>query len=527
MQGVDRHLISATPPTREQYLLAAGMLVLLVGALLATVPFARLRLDGTEEFVPAYAASMFLVEIITAALLLGLFSVERSRPILVLAAGYCFSAGLIVPWALTFPGVFEAFGLNGGLQSTAAIAATRRLGFPLFVLAYVLLKDADNGVGHIAAPLARPVLIGLIGVLLGVGGLTWLFLARPEALPAFMSDARDVTPVWQYVPAVVIPLYLAVLGALWARLRCALDLWLIVVISALLIELVLLSYVSAGIRLSVGWWAGRLCGLIAASIVLFALLAETTTLYARLARSVAAERRTREARLTAMEALSALIAHEVNQPLSSMVTNANAALRWLGRHPPELAETGKALERIVSEGHRAGAVIESIRAMFKTAGQERSYLDVNQLIADVLGRSEREARLASISIEARLQAGLSHVNVNPVQFQQVVSNLISNAIEAIGPAARQARLVRVTSGLSAAGDIVVSVEDWGGGVDPDDTERIFAPFFTTKPDGMGMGLMFCRLVIEAHGGSLWTESNQPHGAIFRFSLPPSIERNQG
>jgi signal transduction histidine kinase len=527
MHGVDRHLISATPPTREQHLLAIGVLVFLVGALLATMPFARIRLQGTEQLVPAYAASVFLIEVITAASLLGLFSVERSRAILVLAAGYVFSAALLVPWVLSFPGVFEAFGLESGLQSTAAISAAKRIGFPLFVLCYVLLKDSEDVAGMGFAPFTGPVLIGLATVLLAAGSLAWFFLAFPDLLPTFMTDERDVTPVWHYVPAVVIPLYLAVLGALWARLRCALDLWLMVVISALLIELVLLSYVSAGFRLSVGWWAGRLYGLISASIVLFALMAETTTLYARLARSVAAERRTRAARLTAMEALSALIAHEVNQPVSSMVTNANAALRWLGKPTPELNETSKALERIVNDGHRAGAVIDGIRAMFKKAGRERGVLDVNRLIAEVLVRIEQEARLAGILIETKLDAGLPDVNANPVQLQQVVTNLIMNAMEAIGMAARNQRLVRVTSHLDASGDIVVSVADRGGGVDPQDAERIFAPFFTTKSHGMGMGLMFCRLVIEAHGGRLWTEANQPQGAIFRFTLPPSSERHPG
>ncbi len=170
MQGVDRHLISATPPTREQYLLAGGVVVLLVGALLATMPFARIRLEGTEQLVPAYAASVFLVEVITAASLLGLFSVERSRPILALAAGYLFSAALIVPWALSFPGVFETFGLESGLQSTAAIAATRRLGFPLFVLGYVLLRDTNGSTGKSAAPVARPMLISLAGVLIVAAG---------------------------------------------------------------------------------------------------------------------------------------------------------------------------------------------------------------------------------------------------------------------------------------------------------------------------------------------------------------------
>src|SRR3546814_3001302 len=148
------------------------------------------------------------------------------------------------------------------------------------------------------------------------------------------------------------------------------------VLCTLLIELVLLSYVSAGLRLSRGWWAGRFYGFISASVVLLVLLSETTTLYARLARSVSAERRAREDRLTAMEALSASIAHEVNQPLASMVTNADAGLRWLGRNSPELEEARAALRRIASDGPRAGTGIEGIRMMFKKSAKKRVPLNL-------------------------------------------------------------------------------------------------------------------------------------------------------
>jgi signal transduction histidine kinase len=194
--------------------------------------------------------------------------------------------------------------------------------------------------------------------------LTWLIVTRDAALPQFMSDARNVSALWQYVPATAVFLYLTGFTVLWTRRRSVLDLWLMVALCTLLIEILLLSYLSAGLRLSVGWWAGRLYGFTSASVVLLVLLSETTTLYGRLASSVAAERRAREARLTSMEAMSASIAHEVNQPLASMVTNADAGLRWLGRKSPDLEETRAALKRIVSDGHRTGKVIEGIRTMF-------------------------------------------------------------------------------------------------------------------------------------------------------------------
>jgi signal transduction histidine kinase len=369
------------------------------------------------------------------------------------------------------------------------------------------------------------ILGSVAGVVTIACGLTWLIVTGDDALPRFMSDARNVSELWQYVPASAVFLYLTGLIVLWSRRRSVLDLWLMVVLCTLLIEIVLLSYLSAGIRLSLGWWAGRFYGFTSASVVLLVLLSETTTLYARLARSVSAERRAREDRLTAMEALSASIAHEVNQPLASIVTNADAGLRWLGRKSPDLEETRAALTRIVSDGHRAGKVIEGIRTMFKKSAQERVPLNLNQLIGDVLRRSRREGQLGRVSVEAELDEQLPLTTGNPIQLQQVVSNLVANAIDAMGSVTDRPRVLRVESKRHASGSILVSVADSGSGLDPDNRERIFKPFFTTKSDGMGMGLMFCRSIIEAHGGRLWATDNVPRGAIFQFTLPANEDSN--
>jgi signal transduction histidine kinase len=334
-----------------------------------------------------------------------------------------------------------------------------------------------------------------------------------------MRDAQRVSALWQYVPATALGLCVAGLVVLWTRRRSVLDLWLMVVLCTLLIEIVLLSYLSSGLRLSVGWWAGRLYGLISASIVSFVLLSETMTLYARLARSVSAERRAREARLTEMEALSASIAHEVNQPLASMVTNAAAGVRWLERPNPDLVEARAALKRIVNDGNRTATLIEGIRTMFKKGSQERSSVDVNRLIEKILRRCEGEVQRGRISIHAELYEQLPIVTGSPVQLLQVISNLVANAIDAVTAVTDRDRVLRVKSTLQDSGLILVSVEDSGTGMDPNYKERIFEPFFTTKPDGMGMGLMFCRSTIEAHGGRLWMTDNEPHGAIFHFTLP--------
>jgi signal transduction histidine kinase len=496
------------------------VLGVLVGALLVTAPFARAPLENTEILLPAYASALFVNELITAALLFALFAVQRSRAVLILAIGYLFAGLMVVPWTLTFPGVFTTLGLpDAGLQSTAAIATLRRLGFPLFVLAFALMKDSDPSVRVSYGSATRIIPGSVIGVGAIAYGLTWLIVTSDDALPRFMRDARSVSSSWRYVPATAVGLYVAGLIILWIRRRSVLDLWLMVVLCVLLIETLLLSYLGSGLRLSVGWWAGRLYGLVSASIVLVVLLSETMTLYNQLARSISSERRARESRLTAMEALSASIAHEVNQPLASMVTNADAGLRWLGNKNPDLEETRAALRRIVSDGHRADKVIKGIRTMFRKGAQERVPLDMNQIIEEVLNCNQRDALLGHVSVGAEVDKLLPLVIGNPIQIQEVIANLVANAFDAMNSIHDRARVLRVTCKRREPGGILVTVEDSGSGLEPKSKDRIFEPFFSTKSDGMGMGLMFCQAVIEAHGGRLWATDNVPQGAVFQFVLP--------
>jgi C4-dicarboxylate-specific signal transduction histidine kinase len=298
-----------------------------------------------------------------------------------------------------------------------------------------------------------------------------------------------------------------------------LDLWLLVVLLTVVIETVLLAYVSSGSRFSLGWWAGRAFGLASSSIVLLVLLAETVNLYARLARSLVAERRTREARLSTLEALSASIAHEVNQPLGSMVTNADAALRWLDKPSPDLVETRLALGRIANDGHRAAKVIESVRMTFKKQPQERVALDLNNLIGQILKRFLNEAALERVTVQTDFDPDLPAVTGEAVQLQQVIANLVANAIDAMSSVTDRPRRLRLVTGPGGPGSVLVSVEDSGDGLSGDIKRRVFEPFFTTKPDGMGMGLLFCRSIVERPGGRLWADDNPAGGAIFCFTLP--------
>jgi signal transduction histidine kinase len=218
-----------------------------------------------------------------------------------------------------------------------------------------------------------------------------------------------------------------------------------------------------------------------------------------------------------MEAMSATVAHEITQPVASMVTNANAALRWLDKPRPEIGEAEGALRRIVDDGHRAGEVIDNIRTLFRKDARERGPVDMRQLIEDVLSRSRREAETVRVLLRADVAPCRVVVIGNPVQLSQSISNLVANAIDATRSVAE--RVVVVRCDTVAPEGLFVSVEDTGPGIAPGLRERIFEPFFTTRPDGMGMGLMFSRAVVESHGGRLWVDDVVPHGAAFRFTLP--------
>jgi signal transduction histidine kinase len=271
-------------------------------------------------------------------------------------------------------------------------------------------------------------------------------------------------------------------------------------------------------RYSVGWYAGRVFGFLSGSLLLFVLLYEITTLYARLLRAVLAQRREREARLITGDAVAATIAHEIKQPLSGIVTNADAGVRWLDRATPDVDEAKAAFKRIVAAGHRAGAVIESIRVIFKKDVQNRISLDINDLIGEAVALTRSDLQRQRIEVQVEPNAQVPQVRGDRIQLQQVLLNLITNAIDSMA-ANDGARVLCVRSEVHDSRGVKVSVADTGTGIGSQDLERIFNPLFTTKSGGMGMGLSICRSIIEAHDGRLWVAPNKPEGAVFWFMLP--------
>jgi PAS domain S-box-containing protein len=230
-------------------------------------------------------------------------------------------------------------------------------------------------------------------------------------------------------------------------------------------------------------------------------------------------------RLTTMGAFAASIAHEVNQPLMAIVTNAQTCLRWLEKDRPDLEEARHAAARIVGNGQRAAAILRSIRSLARKSEPEMTRFDINVMIAEVLTLTRGELHRHDVLLETELFPDLGSVMGDRVQLQQVILNLIRNGIEAMSALTLRPHVLRVSSQTDEHGNVIIAVTDTGTGLDPTEMERIFDAFFTTKPEGMGMGLSICRSIVEAHGGRLWASPNLPYGIVFRFTVPITIDRN--
>jgi C4-dicarboxylate-specific signal transduction histidine kinase len=224
-------------------------------------------------------------------------------------------------------------------------------------------------------------------------------------------------------------------------------------------------------------------------------------------------------RVATMGQLSASIAHEINQPIAAVIANASAGLRWLGARPPELEQVRQALARIVRDGRRAGEVIAHVRALVKKAPPRRDRLDINEAILEVIALTQAELQRNGVRLRTRLSGSLPLVPGDRVQVQQVVVNFILNAVEAMSGADDGARELTIASGADVSNDVFVEVQDSGPGLDPANLDQLFQSFYTTKPDGIGLGLAISRAIVEAHGGRLSATPNEPGGAVFRFTLP--------
>jgi C4-dicarboxylate-specific signal transduction histidine kinase len=224
-------------------------------------------------------------------------------------------------------------------------------------------------------------------------------------------------------------------------------------------------------------------------------------------------------RVTTIGQLTASITHEVNQPLAATRNNLTAALNFLDRTPPDLVEVREALASAVKDNDRASTVVGRVRALMQKAPTQTDSINVNEAVREVLELTHGEALKHGVSVRTQLADGLPLIQGDRVQLQQVVLNLILNAVQAMGGVADRTREVLITTSQTEPNEVCLGVRDTGPGLSAETLPRLFEPFYTTKPGGMGMGLAICRSIIEAHGGRLWAAGHEPRGALFQFTIP--------
>ena len=518
----DEHylLVATLPPSQGQIRQALCVVVVLLVAFAVTAPFTNTQLPRVDAFIPVLETAIVFNDLITASLLFGQFYILRWWALLVLANGYLFTALIVIPHALTFPGAFAPTGLLGaGLQSTVSLYYFWHVGSPLAVIGYVLLKDVGT-----AKSTSRHSSFAIIGwnvvlVISTVCALTWVATLGNGFLPnVFLDNVRVNQFPSSLLAGLTMSLNIVALALLWRRRRSVLDLWLMVMCCAWLLESTITAFLSA--RFTVGFYASRIYAFVAVFLVLLILLSETLTLYANLVQSATRRRSNREGRQVAMDAMAASIAHEVKQPITAMTFNSDAGLEFLAETPPNINKARAAFEAIANDGIRAGTVVASLRAMFKRNIHQRVRFEVNDLLQEVLNLIEVDLRAQRISVSTELSNGLPQLIADRIQLQQVFLNLTMNAIDAMRSVTDRARILRIRSEfIREPSGVRVTIENSGTGIDSNDKDHIFEPFFTTKSAGTGIGLAICRSIVDSHGGQLQASANHPYGTIFHVVLP--------
>ena len=518
-------LVSFQPasPTHKRAALAGSTFFLV--AFVVAVLLAKVKLPQLDIYIPLVATVMFLNDLITASLLLAQFSIVRSRALLSLANGYLFTALVVAVYGLVWPGAFHPTGLFGaGPQTRPWLYLMWHAGLPISVIVYALMRSNEHKTLPVKQDSVSTFIFASIAcTVLIVGGLTWFVTRFEDILPVLVTPLDRTSDFQRFVTGPILFVSIVSFVLQWRRRqRSVLDLWLSVVTLTCLLGSIILNVI--GGRYDVAWYAITAFSIVSATLVLLVLLTESLMLHARLELTERQRLRQLEADLAHMNRVSimgeqaASLAHEITQPIASARNNARAAQNFLDMQPPDLGEVREALNCVVGDTDRAGDMIDRIRDHMKKAPPRKAHFDLNEAINEVivLGRSAIISN--GVSVQTRLSEAIFPIHGDRVQLQQVVLNLLLNAVEAMGLREAEARELLISTEQDRTGALV-AVRDSGPGLDPSHLERVFDAFYTTKSSGMGMGLSICRSIIDAHGGRLWAEANEPCGAIFQFTLP--------
>jgi signal transduction histidine kinase len=355
--------------------------------------------------------------------------------------------------------------------------------------------------------------------------LTSAVTAGQNLIPRLLGETA-ILPLGHYANEMIALTNVLAVLLLWSRGKSILDLWLMVVACGLIMETGLVAFF-APYRFSVGFYATRLVPAVLSNVVLIVLLSETLTLNERLASAFVLQRRERDNRLMSVDAATSAIAHEIKQPLTAISLDCSAALELLNRTPPDLEKARACLTASIDDTDRAGEIVAGIRGLFRVAAHQREMIEINRIVRQVLRMTEHDLLVHGVSVSMQLQEALPLIMADRIQLQQVILNLIKNAIEAMATGLATKRTLRLVSTQDENSVVSLSVQDSGPGINPENEIHVFDPFFTTKSSGMGLGLSISRKIIMDHGGDLRLTKTDSNGCTFEITLPSVATSNSG
>src|SRR6516164_7438437 len=503
-------IATMTPSVRQRrWTLALAAVVLLATGIIA--PFGAVQLPKIDGFIPAIESAIIITDFFTAVLLFGQSRIIGSRGLLLLASGYLFSALIVVPHILTFPGAFAPSGLLGaGLSTTAWIFVFWHLGLSVSVIGYAYLIDEKRTLASSAIYWSITFVIGLACV------LTWVAV-HDDALPALFVDQIGFTPWANRITGIEFTIGVVALVVLWLRRKSVLDQWLIVSLCAFVAELAVTAFVITS-RFTLGFYVQRAFSLAASTLVLSALLAEAMVIYARLANAIALLQRERASKLLNITAAVGALTHQMRQPLTGIGTRASAARRFLAQAPPDIDRVQRIQDEIVSATSQTNEEIESIGALFKDADQPQSLINMNEIIAQCIQTLRQELDKQKITVRTDLDASLPLIAGHRGQLREVVLNLMQNAIEAMEASANGGRNLTLETKRQDQDEVTISVRDTGPGIEQQNTTKIFDVFVKTKEREQVWGLGVPGWLGGLRGGGISAPLGPGWAAQFKMGL---------
>ena len=512
------------PATQRQRAIAVRIVIVLIVAAAVIAPFASIPVSRVDAFIPVLQTVVCVVDLVTATLLFAQFSIQPQLALLALASGYIFSGSFAFLQTLAFPGAYAPAGLIGdGPNTPAWLYVLWHTTFPAMILIYAFSKDTIGASKLLGRSTKATIAITVACVLAVIAGLTWIVTTNTEYLPVlFTTDVRFQTRLGNQINVALWLWGATALTVLLFRRRTMLDLWLMVTLLAYMPNF-LVAIIGSSIRFTIGWYAARCFILVGSCMLLSVLLVETMFLYSRLASAMILQRRERAHRVMSVDEATAAIAHEIKQPLGAMSLNCDAALECLRATPIDLEELRSCLMDVKNDNSRANEIVAGIRALFKTTAPQRTMVEINRLAREVLRMVEHDLHVHGVSISTELEEDIPLLRADPIQLQQVILNLVRNAIDAIAIGPTNIKAIRLMTTYDGKSVVSIYVQDTGPGIITENKTQIFDPFFTTKTSGMGLGLSISRRIIEDHGGDLRLTETSSKGCTFEITLPTSNE----